>query len=86
MIWSSCVIAEIKKCAIHIVERGIQPITKLNDPYYKTLKREFNFKKIKYSNIKASTLSTGGRVLVTNGHINRKREIPIVLLSVLMEY
>lgn len=85
IIWCSCIVAELKHCAVHIVDRGTQPITRFNDPYYATLKKEFNFKKIKYANIKASTLSKGGRQLVTSGQLNEQKEFPIIFVSVLMK-
>ena len=84
IIWCSCHTAKLKRCAVHIVDRGIQPITSLNDPYYTTLKKEFNFKNIIYDNIKATTLSKGGRQLVTNGQLNEQKVLPIIFVSVLM--
>lgn len=85
IIWHSCAIAENKKCAVNIVDRGTRRITKQNDPYYSTLKKEFNFKKIKYINLKATTLSQGGRQLITNGEVNKQKELPIIFVSVLLQ-
>lgn len=85
IIWCACVAAEMKKCAVHIVDRSSMPINCFNDTYYKTLKNEFRFKKIKYSNTKATTLSQGGRQLITNGELHKEKEIPIVFVSVLMK-
>ena len=84
IIWNACSIAKEKNCAVHIVDRAMHKITKDNDPYYKQLKKEFEFKKIKYVNIRATTLSQGGRKLITQGKLNSKREIPIVLVSILI--
>ena len=82
--WRTCVIAKAKQCAVHLVDRGMQKITKFNDPYYSFLKRELGFSKIKYANIKATTLSKGGRQLISNGQVNTQNEMPIVFISILM--
>lgn len=84
IIWRACAIAKNKQCAIHIVERGGEKITKFNDPYYFRLKKEFGFKTIKYINTKATTLSKGGRQLITNGILNTQNEIPIIFISITM--
>ena len=85
IIWCACTIAKLKKCAVHIVDRGTYNITKHNDPYYSSLKREFDFKKIKYDNIEATTISKGGRQLVTNGEVNTEEVLPIVFVSIIMQ-
>lgn len=82
--WRTCVIAKAKKCAVHLVDRGMQKITKFNDPYYSFLKRELGFSKIKYANMKATTLSKGGRQLISNGQVNTQNEMPIIFISILM--
>ena len=84
VIWNACRIARDKHCAIQIVDRTVQKLTKVTDPYYVTLKKEFGFKRIKYTNTKAKTLSLGGRQLITNGSVNTEREIPIIFASILM--
>lgn len=82
--WRTCAIAKTKNCAVHLVDRGMKEITKFNDPYYTLLKKEFDFKKIKYINTKATSLSKGGRQLISNGKVNTKNEIPIIFISILM--
>jgi len=62
----------------------MQKITRFNDPYYVLLKKEFSFKKIKYVNTKATTLSKGGRQLISNGKVNTQNEMPIIFISILM--
>lgn len=84
VIWNSCKIAKDKNCAIQIVDRAVQKLTKESDLYYVMLKKKFGFKSIKYINMKAKTLSFGGRQLITDGKVNTEREIPIFLTSILM--
>lgn len=84
ILWHTCRIAKNKGCAVHLVDRGIQKVTRFNDPYYSFLKRKLGFKTIKYANIKGTTLSKGGRKLVTNGQLNTEVEIPIIFVSILM--
>lgn len=84
VIWNSCRIAKDKNCAVQIVDRAVQKLTKVSDPYYVTLKKEFGFKSIKYINMKAKTLSFGGRQLITNGKVNIEREVPIIFTSILL--
>ena len=84
MLWHTCRIAKNKNCAVHIVDRGIQKVTRFNDPYYSFLKRDLGFRTIKYANIKGTTLSKGGRQLITKGQLNTQEEIPIIFVSILM--
>lgn len=84
VIWNSCRIAKDKNCAVQIVDRAVQKLTKVSDTYYVTLKKEFGFKSIKYINMKAKTLSFGGRQLITNGKVNIEQEVPIIFISILM--
>lgn len=83
--WNTiCIFVNHKNCALQIVDRAVYKLTKVSDPYYVTLKKEFGFKNIKYINMKAKTLSFGGRQLITNGKVNIEREIPIIFTSILM--
>lgn len=84
IIWETCQLAKQKQAAIHIVDRGSEFINEQNDPYYKTLKDEFGYKSIIYDNQKALSISEGGRILTTNGVLNRKKFIDIVLISILI--
>lgn len=82
IIWQSCKIARKYNVPINIVERAMQISTKWNDDYYVTLKRDFNFSKIKYKNIKTKAMSEGGRRLSTNGVQHRTNEINLYLSSI----
>ena len=84
ILWRTCAIAKAKACAVHIVDRSMQKITKFNDPYYSFLKKELGFRTIKYTNLKASALSKGGRQLIANGKVRTQNEIPIIFVSILM--
>lgn len=84
IIWYACKIAAQKKCAVNIVDRGIKKLTERNDPYYYKLKDEFGFSRIDYYNIKSTTLSVGGRQLVTSGTVNTEHVLPIVFISVII--
>lgn len=85
IMWRSCAIAKAKECAVHLVDRWTHVITEANDPYYSLLQRELGFEKIGYANIRATSLSKGGRQLVSNGKVNTQKEIPIVFVSILMK-
>lgn len=84
ILWRTCAIAKAKACAVHIVDRGMQKVSKFNDPYYSFLKDALGFNKIRYANIKASTLSKGGRQLIAKGKVSTQNEMPIIFVSVLM--
>lgn len=85
IIWTACALAKRKPCAVHIVDRSTQKLTRFNDPYYKLLKKEFGFREIKYKNIKSKSLSQGGRILVIEGKRKAQTVIPIIFISVLMK-
>lgn len=85
IIWLACSIAKAKNSAVHVADRSAQRITKANDPYYSELKREFGFGNIKYQNLKSTALSSGGRQLVVEGKPINQKEVPIMLVSVLMK-
>lgn len=85
IIWRACVIAKAKACAVQIVERTMEKVNKLNnDKFYAFLKEELHFSAIKYANLKAATLSQGGRMLIANGKVRRQKEMPIYLVSILL--
>lgn len=85
IIWRTSAIAKAKECAVHIVDRGIQKVTRFNDPYYSFIKKEMGFNKIKYANLKAKSLSVRGRQLIANGQVNTQKEMPVIFISVLMK-
>lgn len=84
IIWETCRIARTKNVPVHIVDRGGEILTEQTDPYYVMLKDEFGYPKILYDNLQADSISSGGRVLVTNGEVNIDKKIDIVFVSVIM--
>lgn len=85
IIWFACQIATSKNAALNIVDRGVNKLTRFNDPYYSALKREFSFRKIKYKNLKATSISAGGRQLITKGKVDNEKEIPINFISITLK-
>ncbi|GAE02621.1 hypothetical protein CBO05C_2311 [Clostridium botulinum B str. Osaka05] len=83
--WKSCKIASEKNVPIHIIDRGLEKITRINDLYYYTLKKEFSYSKIKYDNKSVKTLSGNGRILTCNGKVNTDETINIYLNSILIK-
>lgn len=83
IIWDTCRVAAEKGVAAHIVDRGAEVIDESTDPYYHLLKDEFNFHEIKYDTQRADSISSGGRMLVTNGIVNSENKVDIVFVSVL---
>ena len=53
-------------------------------PIYVMLKDEFKYPKILYDNLQADSVSSGGRILVTNGAVNTDKKIDIVFVSIFM--
>jgi SAM-dependent methyltransferase len=86
IIWKSCKVASDKNLPVHIIERGMEEITKENDPYYIALKKEFNFSQIEYDNTKSKALSNAGRSLTCKGELCTNNIMEIYLNSVLMKY
>lgn len=85
MLWKACQIAAFKSCAVQIVDRSAEKVTKLHDPYYKSLKKEFLFKTIHYENHKTYALSSNGRKLTIKGREVDTTCLKIYLVSVLMK-
>lgn len=85
IIWDSCRIACQKQVPINIIERGVQQIDKKTDPYYYTLKKEFHYSTIKYDNCSGLSISSGGRMLSTNGQVNKEKEIGVIFASITMK-
>ena len=84
IIWKTCRIARTKNVPVHIVDRGGEILTEQTDPYYVMLKDEFGYPKILYDNLQADSISSGGRVLATNGEVNIDKKIDIVFVSIIM--
>ena len=57
---------------MHIVDRSAKKINEINDPYYYSLRDEFEYSEIMFDNLEADSLSMGGRCLTTNGIVNRE--------------
>lgn len=85
IIWDACRLASAKGVAAHIIDRGAETITKQTDPYYYTLKNEFNFRTIEYDNKVADSISSGGRMLSTDGNVNSEDKVDIVFVSILYQ-
>lgn len=85
LVWNACSIAKRKNCAVHIVDRSGVVFNEKDYSYYSDLKEEFGFTRFCISSFVSSSLSKGGVLLVTDGHINNEEIIPICFISVLME-
>ena len=85
IIWDACRISHVTGVPIHIIDRSGEIITEDADPYYHALKDEFHFSKIVYDNYRAKSISSGGRVLITNGKVNHEGLVDIIFISVLMK-
>ena len=83
--WETCRLAQAKGVAVHIVDRSAEALNTQNDPYYKTLMKEFGYKGIEYANHTALSVSKGGRVLTTKGVANKKDYMEIILVSMLIQ-
>lgn len=83
ILWDACRLANAKGAACHIIDRGKEIINEKNDPYYYALKDEFSFSKIEYDHKYAETISSGGRILVTNGKLHNESKINVIFISVL---
>jgi len=83
IIWDACRLAKEKGVSAHIIDRGAEIINERTDPYYYMLRDEFGFSSITYDNLKADSISSGGRILTTKGIVNSENKIDIVFVSVL---
>ncbi|MBU3073865.1 class I SAM-dependent methyltransferase [Clostridium estertheticum] len=82
--WRTCKLGADLNVCVHIIDRNIFEITKKNDTYFISLKKEFDFKDINYDSKKTVSKSGGGRTLVKNGKIQTANTINIILISVLI--
>lgn len=83
IIWNACKLARTKGVPFHLIERGTHAINEQTDPYYFMLRDEFDFSSIEYDNKVANSLSSGGRLLSTQGIVNAESKIDIVFLSIM---
>lgn len=84
IIWEVCRLAKSMNVSAHIVDRNAEVVNEKNDSYYYMLKNEFEYSEIMYDNLIANSISDGGRILTTNGTVNRSNKIDIVFVSILM--
>lgn len=85
ILWNTCKIAAMKGIPVHIVDRAGEIVNETTDDYYCTLKEEFRFSSLEFDNLHADSISNGGRMLVTNGIINREKVINTILVSIFMK-
>lgn len=85
ILWNTCKIAAMKGIPVHIVDRAGKIVNETMDDYYCTLKEEFHFSSLEFDNLHADSISNGGRMLVTNGIINREKVINTILVSIFMK-
>ncbi len=85
VLWNTCKIAAMKKVPVHIVDRAGEIVNEENDDYYCTLRKEFEFSLLEFDNLQADSISGGGRMLVTNGKLNRDQVIETILVSIFMK-
>lgn len=83
--YNSVKCASLKDVQIQIVERTKNEINENDIEYYCLLKKEFNYKKITYKNFNATSVSSGGRVLISEGVVNKDDIISIVLSSIILK-
>lgn len=82
--WQSCKIAREFNVPIHFIDRNKSPISKKTDPYYVSLKEEFNYLTIEYDSIKTVSKSSSGRSLTNGEEIISAEVIEIFLVSVFL--
>lgn len=85
ILWNTCKIAAMKGIPVHIVDRAGEIVNETMDDYYCTLKEEFLFSSLEFDNLHVDSISNGGRMLVTNGIINREKVINTILVSIFMK-
>jgi len=85
IIWDACRISNVKGVPIHIIDRSGEIINEGTDPYFHALKDEFHFSEIVYDNLRAESISSGGRELIMSGKVNYEGLVEIIFLSVLMQ-
>ena len=84
ILWNACKIATMRNVPMHIIERSDKIVTESNGDYYRILGDAFGFSNLQFDNLKAVSVSNGGRVLVKNGNVNMERIVEVILVSILM--
>lgn len=82
--WYSCKIAREFNVPIHFIDRNKTPISEKTDPYYVSLKEEFNYLTIEYDSIKTVSKSSSGRTLTNGEEVISAEVIEIFLVSVFL--
>lgn len=85
IIWITCNIAAKNNVPVQIIERCAEVIDSENGSYYEILGKEFGYSKISYDNLKCDSISSEGRMLITNGVVNDTAKVDLVLVSILMK-
>ena len=89
--YSECLIYHCYQLAIkhnvpiNIVDRNDRALDASNDTYFRTIDDRGYFSKIEYKNLETTTFSEGGKVMLIKGEVQRKHEIPVVFISVLIK-
>lgn len=86
ILWDACKIASMRKVPMLIIDRSGEIIHESNSEYYCILGTELGFAELEFDNLQADSISSGGRILVTNGNVNREEIVDIILVSVLMKH
>ena len=83
ILWKACLLAS--KCAVpcHIIDRSQEGLNESNNDYYSSLGSECKYTKMMVNNLPATSISLGGRTLISNGKPIKERTISTVLISVL---
>ena len=85
ILWETCRLARRKNAGVHIIERAGATLDATAKRYYELLKEEFNYKKMILNEIKADSISKGGRMLSTKGIPSTDKLIEIYFASVLFQ-
>jgi hypothetical protein len=86
ILWDACKIASMRKVPMLIIDRSGEIIDESNSEYYCILGTELGFAELEFDNLQADSISSGGRILVTNGNVNREEIVDIILVSVFMKH
>lgn len=83
--WETGRVAKSKNVPMHFIDRGVENMDARTDPYYWTIKNEFDYSEIIYDNLVGDSVSNGGRMLSTNGKVHTAKTIDVVFNSILIK-
>ena len=83
ILWKACMLASMRGVPCHIIDRSQEGLNEYNNDYYSSLGGEFNYKQMKVNNLPATSISLGGRTLISNGIPIKEKIISTILISVL---